>query len=164
MIVLFLLAVTFLSLSCDSIGAKAFGVMTKVEDFSPSLYFSTYSSEYDSTKILDVQGIEVDAYGLVSYYFVYHGDLDHMQDVVLAMQSTPFHDVPKDSVLVMKSCDNFEPASFEREVLGDADDFFWSWKSLETNCFSYTAPPWSHLIVCDRNSDLIYHRIDEVTN
>jgi hypothetical protein len=179
---LLLFGVTLLSTACGRVEkkvkqygdkAKSKGkelidtVINKILPTEPSTNFSirTIVKDFQNDKsIIEIKGIQIDNNFLFVEYCMYRAPKNRVLRGVNKIVAEKIKDYTDNENCVTVTKDNFYKniAANEKDT---RTSFFWNFEKLK-NYEMYTCikAPLRHYIIFDKNSDTVYHRIEELRN
>jgi hypothetical protein len=130
--------------------AKTFSIRDVVTDFK------------DDKSITEIKGIQVDMYLLYVDYCVYTGRKDRVLNAVDKIVAQKVNDYKSDG-----KCYSVSPADFYHDVAPEEKNkqtqFFWNFEKLKRyKIYTCIKAPFRHYLIFDRQSDTVYHRIEEL--
>jgi hypothetical protein len=139
--------------------------MNKVLAGQEPTYFSigTIVTAFKNDKsIIEIKGIQTDNYSLYTEYCVYKGKKNNVIKGVNAIVPKKVNDYTSDDKCYLVTGEAFyhhiAPGEKNRETA-----FFWNFEKLKSyEIYSCIKAPLRHYIIFDRNSDTVYHRIEEL--
>ena len=129
-----------------------FSIRTIVKDF-----------QNDNT-ITEINGIQIDNNFMYVYYFVYIGQKKRVISGVNKIIAQKVNDYSSE-----ENCVSVTKESFYKNIAPNEKDsktnFFWDFERLKKyEIFTCTKAPLRHYIIFDKNSDTVYHRVEELAD
>jgi hypothetical protein len=166
-----ILSILLINLSCcccssEGIIKGIFDFSTTQQEVSADDFFTRMMRESTEkpNEIENFQGIEVDTMSYKTYYLRYKADKEFILDLVASMPSSPSSQL--DSNTVCEEAWDFESEVFyssEYNKVGDID--FWNPNQIqEKEYYSCLKVPFSHTMLFDKESKLVYHVVEELVD
>lgn len=131
---------------------KPFSVRTIVKDFQ------------NDPDIVEIKGVQTDFHIFYLEYCVYRGQKNRVLKGVEKIEPTKVNDYKSD-----QNCYSVSKADFDKNIIPEEKTnetaFFWNFEKLKGyDIYTCIKAPLRHYIIFDKNSDTVYHRIEELAN
>jgi hypothetical protein len=118
----------------------------------------------NDNEITDINGIQVNNNFMYVYYFVYTGQKKRVISGVNKIVAKKVNDYSSDENCIATTKYNFYNIIAPNEK-GTRTAFFWNFEKLNKyDIFTCTKAPLRHYIIFDKNSDTVYHRVEELAD
>jgi hypothetical protein len=112
--------------------------------------------------IFEINGIQTDQNFLYVDYCVYRGDKNKVLKGVNSIMPKKVNDYTSDD-----KCYSVTKQTFSEDIVPDEKNsetaFFWNFEKLKKyEVYTCIKAPFRHFIIFDKNSDTVYHRIEEL--
>jgi hypothetical protein len=123
---------------------------------------SIVKSFQNDNRITEIRGIQTNYYFIYLEYCVYKGKKDIVLKGVNAIVPKKIGDIISDSKSYPASSDQFYNDIVSEEK-NKYTAFFWNFEKLKSyEIYTCIKAPLRHYLIFDKNSDTVYHRIEEL--
>lgn len=143
-----------------SIQSENISLKSKPEDFSIRDIVTGFKGD---SSIKEIKGVQIDMNMLYVEYCVYRGEKDRVLKGVERIEPQRKTDYGSDSLCKPTTMADFLKHTVPNAERNDATEFFWKLTGLKNyEVYECLKAPMHHYIIFDKNSDTVYHRMEEL--